>query len=88
MESMLKKYPVVAVEWVDSSCTNPTEGYFVDEVSGAKTLIMFNSGFLVSENKESITLASNISEQEIHRILFTIPKVCIVKVYKTKWVKS
>ena len=72
---------LIRIDWVDSQIVSLTWQYIADlkpEISKVSTV-----GFLISEDKEIVTIASSISykddsETQIGQII-NIPKCCIVK---------
>lgn len=71
------------VEWVDSCQSGGWQA--VEDLKSQRSLHCFSAGWMVSESKDSITLAANVSEKN-HPTAFyqcngvmTIPKKAIVQ---------
>lgn len=80
---MNKDKKMIYVEWVDSCQSHNWQA--VEELKSQRSLHCFSVGWIVAENKDSITLAANISEKN-HPTAFyqccgvmTIPQKAIVQ---------
>ncbi len=74
-------YPLVYIKWVDSQIASLTWAYIEDitqEIATVETV-----GFVVKENKNTLTISASISikEKSQHQAaqIITIPKCCILK---------
>ena len=80
---MNKDNKIIYVEWVDS---NQFAGWQeVEELKTQRAMHCFSVGWVVAESKDSITLATNITEENHPTAIYqcngvmTIPKKAIVK---------
>ena len=75
----MKKHKLVFIEWVDSQIASLTWCHIDDIPVGIATVI--SVGFLISETKDILTVAANLSYKEnattqISSVI-NIPKCCI-----------
>lgn len=69
---------LVALEWLDSSSPGR---WATASAIGDECAIIRSIGWVISENDESVTIASHVSQEKDPECdgVMTIPKCCIVK---------
>ena len=85
-----KKTKLFFIEWVDSYDTEVT-WEFIKNLNPPKRLLCYSVGWILSENKDGITIAPHISDVNDKKTLgacsghITIPKVAIIKRIELKF---
>lgn len=82
---MIKKYPVVMIEWVDSHRLGGWRdtNEVIEILSEPKRMNCVTCGFLIHEDKASITVALNIGNEQCADAM-TIPRVAISRIKKIR----
>lgn len=71
-------YDVVQVDWVDSQCIHGW--HRLEELSSLAASQVITVGFLVSEDKESVTVCAGVAETTEHSNIHVIPRFAIQRV--------
>tara|TARA_Y100001938_G_C8073610_1_gene424611 strand:+ start:1685 stop:1945 length:261 start_codon:yes stop_codon:yes gene_type:complete len=81
------KYRHVCVHWLDAQSS--TDWKTIEDIDKQKLALCISTGYVVDENEESITLASDFASGDRLEIdsfgnCITIPLSCIVKIIDDK----
>lgn len=79
----MKKHSLAILTWLDS-CTN-IGWHSISDVSNFRTSEVTSVGWIIREDKHSLTISTSITENGNAADALTIPKAAIVKINKLKY---